>query len=128
MRRTGNYQPVFGLRVSAAGQVQLFNSTLNVFQALAPGTGIALSSSSDGKTATIATTGLQSALTFSSPLSLTGNVLSIASGAYQAPITTVTPCSGQLQLFENKHHEDPSATGRYRDVDEHQRDHPLDPV
>ena len=38
----GNYQPAFGLTVPTSCQVQLFNSTLNAFQVLAAGTGIAL--------------------------------------------------------------------------------------
>ena len=67
---TSGFQPAFGLTVPTAGQVQLFNSTLNAFQALAPGTGISLTTSSDGKTATIATTGLQSTLSVSSPTQL----------------------------------------------------------
>ena len=51
---TKGFQPAFGLTVPTTGQVQLFNSTLNAFQALAPGTGISLTPSSDGQYTTIA--------------------------------------------------------------------------
>ena len=53
---TKGFQPAFGITVPTTGQVQLFNSTLNLFQALAPGSGITLTTSADGKTATIAAT------------------------------------------------------------------------
>ena len=39
---TSGFQPAFGIKVPTTGQVQLFNSTLNLFQALAPGAGITL--------------------------------------------------------------------------------------
>ena len=95
---TSGFQPAFGLTVPTTGQVQLFNSTLNAFQALAPGTGIALSSSTDGKTATIATTGLQSTLLVSTPLILTGNTLSVDSTAF----ITATPANdGMIQIVQN---------------------------
>ena len=75
---TGNYQPVFGITVPTAGQVQLFNSTLNAFQALAPGAGISLTTSPDGHYTTIAPT-----------------------GNYQPVFGITVPTAGQVQLFNS---------------------------
>ena len=76
---TSGFQPAFGIKVPTTGQVQLFNSTLNLFQALAPGAGITLTTSTDGKTATIA----------AMPIDLSGSATTAALASY-APKFTAT--------------------------------------
>ena len=78
---TSGFQPAFRFRVPTTGQVQLFNSTLNLFQALAPGAGITLTTSTDRKTATIAAT----------PVDLSGYATTGVLASYAPKFTTTLP-------------------------------------